>query len=313
MLEWLFGVRGEIGRARYLAGLSLLFFSALALAVIMILAGIGLRWPRETGTGLAAFAILVLGAWSILALSARRLRDLGAPPVLVLGALAVLILVEAMFPPLSLAGPWGAVQRPLFALILAAVALALIVWPGQAPERVTQDGPGGDASKILIPIAAFAAALIGLGLVFDPLQASSCPTYRAGAPSDDCASQGLIGRYYSSILVVQANKRLDRRDPQDALKLIDSALAVRPGFVYAFNSRGLAYDQLRDGTRALQAYDQALALQPQYVHGLINRAVLLDRLGHRERALADLRTILSVQPDNAVAKDGIAYMTGARR
>ncbi len=311
MLEWLFGFRGEIGRARYLAGLSLLFFSALALAVIMVLAGMGLRWPRETGSGLAAFAILVLGFWSILALSARRLRDLGAPPILVLGGVAVLCLLEAVFAPFSLGG--GGVQRPISALILAAVALALIVWPGQASERAAEDRPGGDASKILIPIAAFAVALVGLGLVFDPLQAPSCPAYRAGAPGDDCASQGLIGRYYSSILVVQANKRLDQHDPRGALKLIDRALAVRPSFVYAFNSRGLAYDQMKDQTRALQAYDQALVLQPHYVHGLINRAVLLDRLGHRERALADLRTILSVQPDNAAAKDGIAYMTGARR
>ena len=165
----------------------------------------------------------------------------------------------------------------------------------------------------LIPVAVCALALVGLGLVFDPLQKPACPIYGAGAPGDDCASRGLIGRYYSSILVVQANRRLDRHDPAGALKLIDQAVAVRPGFVYAFNSRGLAYDQLKDRPRALEAYDQALALMPTYVHGLMNRATLLYGQGQRDRALADLRAVLRVQPDNAFAKDGIAYMTGSRR
>lgn len=155
-------------------------------------------------------------------------------------------------------------------------------------------------------------ALVGLGLVFDPLQGASYPAYGSGRPSDDCASQGLIGRLYSSRLVVRANSKLDAREPAKALERLDQAIALRPHFVYAFNSRGLAYEQLKDQARALEAYDQALTLQPGYVHGLLNRAVLLDRLGRRDRALADLRAILREDPGNAVARQGIAYMAGGR-
>jgi uncharacterized membrane protein YhaH (DUF805 family) len=314
MLSWLFGFQGEIGRARYVAGLSLLIFSALALILGVALTGIALRWPRETWVALTVLVIFALGAWSILALSTRRLRDLGAPPILVLGGLALLGVIEAAWSPVTLANPWGdALHRPITALLFALVGLALIACPGQTAERAAEERSPGVAAKWLIPLTVGVAGLIGLGLVFDPLQRPSCPLYGAGSPGDDCASRGVIGRYYSGLLVVQANRRLDRHDPAGALKLIDQAVAVRPGFVFAFNSRGLAYDQLKDRTQALRAYDQALALQPTYVHGLINRAILLDALGRRDRALADLHAILRAQPDNAVAKAGVDYITNRRR
>jgi uncharacterized membrane protein YhaH (DUF805 family) len=311
MLEWLFGFRGAIGRGRFLAGVSLLFFASLALVVAVGVGGALAHWRPASWSGLLALILFLLGAWSILALSVRRLRDLGAPPALVLGGLVVLGVVERLASPLALPDFWGgAVHWPIMALATVLLGLVLITWPGLTPDG----DPRGDDLTAFLPVgvASLMLAGIGLGLVVDPLQGASCPAYGPGRPSDDCASQGLIGRLYSSRLVVRANSKLDAREPAKALERLDQAIALRPHFVYAFNSRGLAYEQLKDQARALEAYDQALALQPGYVNGLTNRAVLLDKLGHRDRALTDLRAILREDPGNAMARQGVAYMTGGR-
>ena len=317
MLEWLFGFRGAIGRVRYLAGIALLGFGAAAVFGLVVaggflIRGAGKTWVGPTILGLLLLTLLVLPAWSIVALSTRRLRDMGVPPILALGGLAALGVTEPLWGQPIATAPWAdAVHRPITTMVAAAVFLTLLVWPGRAPEGGVREGGWG----FLAPVAAVVGGLalvLGAGLAFDPLQRASCPVVGAGAPSDDCASHGVTGRLVAGYLVVRANHKLDRHEAASALADLDRAIAVRPAFVYAFNSRGLAHEQLNNQAQALRAYDQALALQPAYVHGLLNRAVLLDKLGHRDRALADLRTILRVEPANAVARQGVAYMTGGR-
>ncbi len=300
---------GVVGRVRFLAGLSLVFFATVILTVIVAVCAYFLHWPGAVWTPIMALVLFVLLSVSLLALSARRLRDIGWPPCPVLGGLMLVYALEAFGPSIAWPSPVRELtSAPLTLLGVWILGFVLVLWPGRAE--------GGERRSGLVLPGAIATLLIGgvcLGLIFDPSQGRTCPVYGAGAPSDDCESLGVIGRYYSSYLVVDANKRLGDQKPERALKGLKAAIAVRPQFVYAYNSMGLAYDQLNDTTRALEAYDRALALQPAYVNGLMNRAVLLDKLGQRPRALADLRTILRHEPGNAIAQQGVTYMTGERR
>lgn len=300
---------GLAGRVRFLAGLSLLFFATVILGVVAAVGAYFLRWPEAVWTPIVALILFVLLILSLLAISARRLRDIGWPPGPVLGGMMLIYALEAFGPAIAWPSPVRELTpAPLTLTGLLILGFVLALWPGRAEAGERRGG-------FVLP-GAVAALLIGgagLGLVLDPLQGRTCPVYGAGAPSEDCESLGVIGRYYSSYLVVEANKRLGDRKPERALKGLKAAIAMRPQFVYAYNSLGLAYDQLNDTARALEAYDRALALQPAYVNGLINRAVLLDKLGQRPRALADLQTILRHEPGNAVARQGVAYMTGGGR
>lgn len=310
MLHWLFGFRGVEGRVRFLAGVSLLMFSMVIVTVaVAVVAGLA-HWPGSIWMPIEVAVVFILGNWSLLALGTRRLRDMGWSPILVLGGLIVLSVVEYLSPRVAPA-PLGEVLRfPISTLASWALAMALLLWPGCDAEGKVRGGANG--AMVVASSVAVVLAGAGLGLIFDPMQGKACPAYGAGAPGDDCESYGVVGRLYSSYLVVDANRRLDAHDPARALKALDKAIAVRPQFVYAFNSLGLAYEQLGDTAKAMAAYDHALALRPEYVNGLTNRAVLLDRLGQRPRALADLQTILRIQPGNVTARAGVTYMTGGR-
>lgn len=307
MLQWLFGFRGVAGRVRFLAGLSLLTFSALALVVVVAVIAALVHVPTASWSPALALILFVLIGGSFLGLATRRLRDVGWPPLLVLGGLVALTIVE-WWSPLAFPSPWRELMSyPAGALAWAGLWLVLLVWPGRTPEGELRGGgvlPGAAVATLL--------AVVGLGLIVDPFQGKACPVYGASAPSDDCESLGVVGRVYSTYLIIDAHKQLDQREPARARRELERAIAVRPGFVYAYNSLGLAYDQMNDSGRALAAYDHALTLRPRYAHGLINRAMLLDKLGQRPRALADLREILRHEPDNAAAKQGVAYMTGGR-
>lgn len=299
---------GGLGRMRLLAGVSAVFFSTVVLAVVVAVCAYFLRWPESIWIPIAALVLFILISVSLLALSAWRLRDIGWPPGPVLGGLMLIYAVEAFGPSIAWPAPVPALtSAPLTLMSVWVLGFVLLLWPGRA-----QDGEARGGFLLPGAVAALVVGGVGLGLVFDPLQGRTCPVYGASAPSDDCESLGVIGRYYSSYLVVDANKRLDERRAERALKGLKAAIAVRPQFVYAYNSLGLAYDQLNDTAHALEAYDRALTLQPSYVHGLLNRAVLLDKLGQRPRALADLRTVLRYEPNNAIAQQGVAYMTGGR-
>ncbi len=309
LLRRLLGLEGGVvSRVRFLAGLSLLFFGSIVLGVGAAIVAHVLHWPSEIWTTIMAIVLFILISGSLISLSARRLRDIGCAPGFGLGGLLLLYAFEAFAPPIPWPSPLRDLTRfPLTTLGLWTLGFFLIFWPGR-------DEAGERRGSLLVP-GAMAAVLIGgvgLGLVFDPQQGKVCPIYGAGAPSDDCESWGAIGRYYSSYQVVEANKRLDQREPARALTGLKRAIAVRPQFVYAYNSLGLAYAQTNDTTRALQAFDRALALQPGYVHGLINRAMLLEQLGQRPRALADLREALRQDPNNTFAQQGIAQLTGGR-
>lgn len=308
MLDWLFSFRGEIGRVRYLAGFSLLLVMTIVVMVAATLLGAAaapLRSPLLT-TGLAV-VLAALAYWSTMALAARRLRDIGLNPWLVLGGLFLLGVAERFLPfglpDLAWLEPMA---TPVSGLIGSLVLAGMLLWPGK-------DADADLAAFVPVAIAGVLVGVAGLGLAFDPLQPRACPAIGAASPSLDCASHGLVGRLYAGRLLVRANARLDAHDPKAALALIDRAIALRPGFTYAYNSAGIAHDQLGDDAKALAAYDQALALQPAYVNGLINRARLLDKLGHRDRALVDLRAIQRYAPDNATARAWVAYITGGAK
>jgi uncharacterized membrane protein YhaH (DUF805 family) len=310
VLHWLFGFRGVEGRVRFLAGLSLLLFTGAALAVAVAVAAALLHWPGKVWIPVTALVLAVFGNWSLLGLSTRRLRDIGWPPILLLGGLIALMIAETLSPRV-LPAPWGEIVRyPFSTLAVWSLGLVLTLWPGSEADGELRGGSSGIMA--VASLAALVVAGAGLGLVFDPVQSKACPVYGAGAPGDDCESLGVIGRYYSSYLVVDANKRLGDREPARAMAALSKAIALRPQFVFAYNSQGIAYEQMGDTAKALAAYDRALALRPSYVHGLTNRAVLLDKLGQRSRALADLREILRVEPNNPMAKAGVVYMTGGR-
>jgi serine/threonine protein kinase/lipoprotein NlpI len=84
-------------------------------------------------------------------------------------------------------------------------------------------------------------------------------------------------------------------DPQGALADLDSALALNPTYDRALqNKANVLSEHLGRDEEAVQVLDKAVASHPGYVKALAGRGVLLARLGRREAAIRDAQAVLAM-------------------
>jgi uncharacterized membrane protein YhaH (DUF805 family) len=150
MLATLFGFQGRLGRLPYLGWSAAAMFLLIAVAAFFLVVGIGLAGatspdgagPKILG-GLMALTSLVVGMWTSLALSAKRIRDTGFAPLPVIIGFLLLTLVDALILT-RLTGVrffWPFAQyTPLGGLAAIAGMVFLLCWPS-APARLP-DAPG---------------------------------------------------------------------------------------------------------------------------------------------------------------------------
>ncbi len=95
----------------------------------------------------------------------------------------------------------------------------------------------------------------------------------------------------------------DRGDVEEALALLDAALALRPPLsprmrVGLWVNRGLMYMKAERLDEALVDLDRAVAIEPRNLAALANRSNLHQRCGRLELALADLDRALAIAPED---------------
>lgn len=88
---------------------------------------------------------------------------------------------------------------------------------------------------------------------------------------------------------------------QDAIELLDRAIAADPQVPQAWNNRGNALQELRRPLEALDCFDRAVALNPGYVEAWNNRGNALKDLKRLDEALASYDKALTLRPDYAPA------------
>jgi predicted TPR repeat methyltransferase len=99
-----------------------------------------------------------------------------------------------------------------------------------------------------------------------------------------------------------------RGHAQQAIDLIDQALAIDPDNAAGWSNRGNALLELKRHADALESYDRALALNPEHADALHNRGLTLHALGRTSEALASYDQALAIRPDypQALNHRGIA-------
>ncbi len=117
--------------------------------------------------------------------------------------------------------------------------------------------------------------------------ASAEPLYRKAAEAAVFAPRYLLGVVY-----------FQQSRYQDALKWIDSALAIDPGASEALNISGLVLQALERHEEALTRFVAALAAEPGCIEAWNNHGVALQHLGRPEEALASYDRALAGAPDN---------------
>lgn len=88
---------------------------------------------------------------------------------------------------------------------------------------------------------------------------------------------------------------------ESCTRIIKSEALTGKELAWAFNNRGLAYEQVRRPERALGDYNTALLLDPNYAVGFNNRGNVLASMGDIEGAVADHTRAIELDPEYAHA------------
>jgi eukaryotic-like serine/threonine-protein kinase len=90
--------------------------------------------------------------------------------------------------------------------------------------------------------------------------------------------------------------------PEEAMRHLTAAIAVRPGSPMAHsNLGGILMDVLHDPEAAVAELRTAIRLKPDHANAHTNLGNVLLARGEREEAIAELRTAIRLKPDHAVA------------
>lgn len=96
-----------------------------------------------------------------------------------------------------------------------------------------------------------------------------------------------------------------------AIELYTKAISANPNDCKAYNSRGLAYYELKDYKSAISDYSKAISAKPDCLGTIINRGVSYSRSGDYKNATKDARKacklgdceLLDMLKENGILRD----------
>lgn len=86
---------------------------------------------------------------------------------------------------------------------------------------------------------------------------------------------------------------------REAIEPLNMAVNADPENAEAFNTRGVAYFELKEYSNALLDYEQAIKLEPDFYRPYYNRALLKMAQNEQNEALKDYSEAIRLAPDTA--------------
>ncbi|CCH55545.1 TPR repeat-containing protein [Fibrisoma limi BUZ 3] len=95
---------------------------------------------------------------------------------------------------------------------------------------------------------------------------------------------------------------------REAVQVLNQAIEADADNAEAFNTRGVAYFELKDYTNAAQDYDKAIQLQPNSYRPYYNRALLKVAQNNLSSALKDYSDAIRLLPDTSKQAGSDVYL-----
>jgi predicted O-linked N-acetylglucosamine transferase (SPINDLY family) len=92
---------------------------------------------------------------------------------------------------------------------------------------------------------------------------------------------------------------------EEALALLDAAVAAEPNRAPLWNNRGAALAAMKRFDAAYESFGRALALEPEFAGARANRAHALMQLHRPDEAIPDYERLLARDPDAAFARGSL--------
>jgi tetratricopeptide (TPR) repeat protein len=105
-----------------------------------------------------------------------------------------------------------------------------------------------------------------------------------------------------NLLMTRVKAATDDKDFDLALKLLNAVIALKPGYVEAWNRRATVYYLQQDYAHSIADIAQVLAREPRHFGALSGLGLMLQEIGDDKHALDAYRKALEIDPH----LDGIA-------
>src|SRR6218665_707395 len=127
----------------------------------------------------------------------------------------------------------------------------------------------------------------------------------AGKLAEDALNDGIDN---PMVLKLVAGRREEEGRLEEALALLQRALAAAPEAIGVMNAIGLVLNRLGRFEEAVTAYGEALAREPRFAPALANRATALMGQAKLNAARADYEAAAGTGPGNVLAANGLAAL-----
>jgi len=98
------------------------------------------------------------------------------------------------------------------------------------------------------------------------------------------------------LLMSRVKDAIDDKDYDLALKLLDAIIAIKPGYVEAWNRRATVYYLKQDYAHSIADIAEVLAREPRHFGALAGLGLMLQEIGDDKDALDAYRKALAVDP-----------------
>ncbi|MDR1912418.1 MAG: tetratricopeptide repeat protein [Helicobacteraceae bacterium] len=117
----------------------------------------------------------------------------------------------------------------------------------------------------------------------------------------------MIKKLIFSLFAISAALACD--DCEETIERARKIIAENPNDSNAYNSRAIAYFQLKDYHRAIEDFTKAIEIIPDYAPFYVNRGLTFLNMEFYDRAIDDFNKIIALEPDEETHyhNRGLAY------
>ena len=111
------------------------------------------------------------------------------------------------------------------------------------------------------------------------------------------------------LLMTRVKDAIEEKDYDLAVRLLNSVIAIRPGYVEAWNQRATVYYLKDDYPRAIADIAEVLAREPRQFGALAGLGMMLQDIGDDKDALEAYRKALAIDPHLENIPDAVKTLT----
>ena len=111
------------------------------------------------------------------------------------------------------------------------------------------------------------------------------------------------------LLMTRVKDAIEEKDYDLAIRLLNSVIAIRPGYVEAWNQRATVYYLKDDYPRAIADIAEVLAHEPRQFGALAGLGMMLQDIGDDKDALEAYRKALAIDPHLENIPDAVKTLT----